>query len=127
MSAALGKKKELYFWKYTLHYVSPRYGLEKTIPKGYPTDGASGPAMDIYSESWVLHDSLIPCFEPIPPEYQHFWESNGYWDCGTPCHALASSLVLHDILLAEGRPIRAKLWFIATYAYQWRKQRRYGW
>lgn len=83
-------------------YYSPRFKKKITCPEGMESDGASGPATDIVSVGWWVHDWL---------------ETTHAWDDGTPCSAFESSLVLYDILLSEGRWIRARTWFLATYIY----------
>ena len=83
-------------------YHNERFNKDRTVPAGYPSDGASGPAVDIYSRGWWVHDVLTD------PDYMR-------WDDGTPCPNRDASLVLHDILMAEGRWIRARTWFVATY------------
>jgi hypothetical protein len=100
---------------YTIHYRSTRYGKEKTVPQGYPSDGASGPAMDIWSEGWWIHDALCYYPPPWPDLCTGYWDTDGLWDDGEPVTVLQSSTVLHDILLAEGRWFRARTWWLATY------------
>jgi len=101
---------------YDIIYTSHRYGKIKTVPKGYPSDGASGPALDIWSESWWVHDALCDGRTgEIPPEAIGYWETDGLWDDGSRCSVLESSMVLYDILKSEGRPIRAPLWAFATF------------
>lgn len=83
--------------------------MTATVPEGYISDGASG-AIDIQSEGWKVHDWLKGNWLGIGP--------NPYgckWDDGTECTNKQASYVLHDILKAEGRGIRAKYWFTATY------------
>lgn len=83
-----------------IHYYSGRYRKHVTVPAGYISDGASGPAEDIVSIAWWVHDVLC--------DRQAF-------DDGTPCSNWRASLVLHDILKKEGRWFRAKSWLIATW------------
>jgi len=82
-----------------ISYVSPRYRRRATVPEGYISDGASGPAEDIVSEAWWVHDILC---------------SSGTFDDGAKCTNWMASWVLHDILLKEGRWFRARSWFVAT-------------
>lgn len=88
---------------YRLHrqitYKSPRYGKWVTVPRGYVSDGASGPAEDIVSEAWWVHDVLC---------------SRGTFDDDTPCSNRQASLVLYDILKSEGRWFRCRSWFLGT-------------
>lgn len=81
-------------------YYSPRYKKWITVPEGFISDGASGPAEDIVSRAWWVHDKL--CGEPYA------------FDDGTRCSNWKASWILHDILLAEKRWIRARTWFLAT-------------
>jgi len=77
-------------------------GESVTVPKGYPSDGASGPAVDIYSAAWWFHDVLC---------------DRGTWDSGKPCTARDASRVLKDVLLKEGRWFRARSWGFWTWAW----------
>jgi hypothetical protein len=79
-------------------YRSPRYGKTVTVVDGYESDGATG-ADDLWSESWWVHDVLC---------------ERGTWDDGTPATNWQASRVLADILLAEGRYVRAYPWLLAT-------------
>lgn len=80
-------------------YFDKRSGKFVTIPVGYISNGASGPAIDIASLSWWVHDWLVETMK---------------WDDGSYCSIWDSSLVLHDILMEENRWFRAKTWFLAT-------------
>lgn len=84
-------------------YYSERYNKFVTCQIGMESDGASGPAEDIASISWLIHDSLC---------------GRGTWDDGTPCTGFQRSQVLHDILLEEKRWIRAKRWRFWTGAWE---------
>ena len=88
-----------YYCPYRITYRSPRYGKFVTVPKGYPSDGATG-AFDIWSESWWVHDALT---------------DRGTWDDGTPCTNWQASAVIGDILKHEGRRFRAVYWRWFTY------------
>ena len=114
-----------YISKRKIVYFSPRYSKYCTVPIGYPSDGASGPAADIPSKSWWVHDRLVPIDdgEIIPPAAVGFWEYDGYWDDGTACGPVESTLVMHDILWSEGYYVRAITWFIAVLPFQMWKQR----
>lgn len=82
-------------------YRSVRYRKMVTVPPGYQSDGATG-AEDIWSDAWWVHDVLCEC---------------GTWDDGTQVTNWQASMVLHDILLAEGRWFRAITWPIATFLF----------
>jgi len=81
-------------------YVSERFNKTVTVPEGYKSDGASGPASDIYSQSWWVHDVLC---------------DTGRWDDGTKCTNWQASKVLSDILKSEGRSIRSFTWLWTTF------------
>jgi len=81
-------------------YYSYRYNRELTIPVGFEPNGASGIAIDIMSNSWVIHDWICT-----------YWK----WDDGTPITNFQASVILHDILLDEGRWVRARSWMIAIW------------
>jgi hypothetical protein len=83
-------------------YMDKRTGKVATIPANYVSNGASGPAIDIASLSWLVHDWLVETMR---------------WDDGSYCSIFQSSLVLHDILVEENRRLRAKTWFLATLLY----------
>ena len=89
--------------KYVLHqeikYLSPRYDKTSTVPSGYVSDGSTG-GVDVTSMAWWVHDILC---------------DSERFDDGSKCTNLMASLVLHDILKAEGRWIRCKTWFLATW------------
>jgi hypothetical protein len=106
-----------YVLRYRIVYHSERYGKTKTVEIGYPSDGASGPAPDIYTDGWWVHDPL--CLPPPRDEWpkcaEGFWNTDGYWDDGTPCTRWQSSMVLHDILTDEGRWLRGNAWGTATF------------
>lgn len=101
--------------KYTrpadLVYTSPRYGKTVTVPKGYRSDGATGPAIDIWSDAWWVHDVLC---------------DRGTWDDGTPCTNWQASAVLADILADEGRWARAIYWRWSTWLFGGGKARANG-
>ena len=91
-------------------YYSPRYRKTVTCPEGMVSDGASGPAEDVASLSWWVHDRVCTTFE---------------WDDHTECPPWEGSTILHDILLAEGRWFRARSWWLATiiaqtWVYKWK-------
>lgn len=89
----------MYTSKHERKYFSPRYEKWVTVPKGYLSDGATG-ASDIFSDSWWIHDKLC---------------DTGTWDDGTCCSNWQASHVISDILQVEGRWIRARRWFWATW------------
>lgn len=86
-------------------YTCPDTGKTLTRPAGYPSDGASG-AFDIQSSYWKFHD--VACDKAM-------------WDDGTPMTAKDCSNIARNCLLNEGRPVRAKYIYWATYAWTaWR-------
>lgn len=93
----MGKIK--YWSPERIEYYSKRYDKFVIIEKGYGSDGATF-AEDIYSRSWWVHDKL--CDE-------------GTWADGTPVTNWQASMVLRDILLDEGRYVRACRWFVWTF------------
>lgn len=93
----MGKPK--YKNKAEIRYFSPRYKKWVIVPVGYPSDGATG-AMDIYSDSWWVHDKLC---------------DTGVWEDGTCVSNWQASRVISDILKAESRWLRAQFWFWATW------------
>ena len=97
------KGKMHYILESPVVHTSKRYGKTATIPSGFDSDGGSGPAEDIVSLGWWVHDWL--CRHKL-------------WDDGSPCPPFQSSMVLHDILMRENRWFRAKTWFIATFIHQ---------
>jgi len=92
-------------------YFSERYDKYVTVPKGYASDGASGPASDIYSRGWWVHDVLC---------------DRGKWDDGTRCTNWQASMVLSDILKSERRWVRSKTWLVATFLFGGGAARRNG-
>ena len=87
-------------------YHSKRYnkkitiiGLNDDYLNPMYSDGASG-AFDIISAGWWFHDKLC---------------NDCRWDDGTPITNWQASMVLSDILYSEGRYIRSKRWFWATF------------
>jgi hypothetical protein len=104
----MGKIK--YICPTVIKYWSERYKKSVTVPNGYPSDGATF-AEDIYSDSWWIHDILC---------------DTGVWDDGTPLTNWQASMVLRDVLLSEGRYIRANRWFVATFLFGGGKARENG-
>lgn len=88
-------------------YTSHRYNKTITVPAGFVSDGASGPAEDIVSKSWWVHDMLC---------------ETKRWDDGSYCSATESSFVIHDILMKENRWFRARTWFCATFLWEYFKE-----
>jgi len=98
-----GKRVKIrYRCELTVSYYSERYGKWITVNKGFWSDGATG-VIDVASFAWWVHDVIC-----------ERWR----WDDGSPITVLQSSMVLHDILKAEGRKIRARLWGSATFGWQ---------
>jgi hypothetical protein len=96
------KSRKMYPCPKRIVYYSPRFKKTVTVPEGYLSDGASGPAADIYSKSWWVHDVMCDL---------------GKWDDDTRCTNFEASKVLSDILKSEGRNIRSFTWFWATYLF----------
>lgn len=94
------REGDKYILEEPIVYSSPRYQKTLTCPKGMRSDGASGPAEDILSIAWWVHDRA--------------W-STWKWDDGSPLSLWQSTMILHDILYAEDRWFRAASWPIATY------------
>ena len=92
-------------------YFSKRYKHHVIVPKGYRSDGASGPASDIWSDAWWVHDVMC---------------DRGTWENGTKCTNLEASRVLSDILSDENRWIRSKTWLFATFLFGGGKARKNG-
>lgn len=97
-------------------------GKTKTVPVGYPSDGASG-AQDIKgSWSWWVHDHICEF-----PE----------WDDGTPITAWVAAEVLGGILKKESKTMkghrkvlrrtRSFSWRWATFAFGCKATRTNGW
>lgn len=91
-----------YYAPRTITWIDKKTGYAVTVPEGYPSDGASGPAVDIYSNGWLFHDVLC---------------DRGTWDNGIPCTPKDCSRVLKDVLNSEGRHIRARTWGFWTWAW----------
>ena len=94
-------------WVYILlepiRYFSQRYQKWVTVEDGYRSDGASGPAPDLAGWSWWVHDKVC---------------DTGRFDDGSPCTSRQGSMILYDILRAEGRPVRAVTWGLATFVWR---------
>lgn len=99
-------RRAKYYCPVKIVYRDDKTGHYVTVPKGYPSDGASGPAIDIWSRSWWVHDVLC---------------DRGTWDDGTPVTPWTASRVLADILKAEKRLWRAWRWRWATFLFGPRK------
>ena len=82
------------FWQ------SRRYGRVITVEAGFRSDGASGPARDIESRAWFIHDKACTTWT---------------WDDGTPISLWQSSMILKDVLSEEGHVWIAPLWAGATW------------
>ena len=89
-----------------LRYYSKRYDKFVYIEEGFLSDGASGPANDIASVGWWVHDKLCVTHK---------------WADGTYCSAWQASMVLFDILWDENRYVRAILW--SPFTFIWQKSR----
>lgn len=96
-------KTTWYILDEVLVYYSPRYNKTLTVPRGYKSDGASGPAVDIPSGAWWVHD----------------WACDGgLWDDGIKMTLWQEAMVLRDILKQEGRWVRAITWPLFTLPYR---------
>ena len=84
----------------TIKYFSKRYNKWVIVEQGFESDGASGPAIDICSNSWFIHDKVCDTKK---------------FDDGTNCSNIQASFILYDILKSEGRHIRKYTWFVSTY------------
>ena len=93
------REGKFYILDETFQYYTRRYKKFRTVPKGFPSDGASFIATDILSASWWVHDALCKF---------------GCWDDGTPCSRMEAATVLFDILKGEGRWFRARSWWLFT-------------
>lgn len=99
-----------YINKNEFMYWSDRYDKGITIPAGYQSDGATG-AIDIPdSIAWWVHDRLC---------------DRGSFDDGTECTNWQASTILSDILLAEGRWVRAFTWRWSTFLFGGSKLRKF--
>lgn len=92
---------------YVLHepifYFSRRYRKPVVCNVGMISDGATGIGVpDLVSRGYWVHDQLC---------------NTGEFSDGTPCTVWQASMILHDILLEEGRWFRARTWFLATWLF----------
>lgn len=81
-------------------YTSPRYGKTVTVEVGFLSDGASGPARDILSMGWLVHDKVCTGWK---------------WDDGTRITRWQAAMILSDILKEEGHGFCARTWKWATF------------
>lgn len=88
-------------------YTSHRFNETCTVPERDESDGASGPAVDIFSKSWWVHDRLKKVKK---------------WDSGNKCSNWQASWVIYDILMKENRWFRARTWFVATLCWPYIKR-----
>lgn len=93
------RKDGKYFLDEDVYYYSTRYNRGVLLKKGDDSDGATG-AFDIKSLAWWVHDELC---------------KTGVWQDGAPITNWQASRVLSDILYDEGRRVRSKTWFWATF------------
>jgi len=80
-------------------YYSPRYDKVVKLYAGMLSDGATW-AIDIETAGWWVHDELC--------------KSGKFRDL-TPCSRWQGSMILSDILKAEGQNVRTLVWRYATY------------
>lgn len=102
-------------------YRSKRYGKTVTVPEDYLSDGASGPASDIWSNAWWVHDWLCGSYCGAGPK-----PVGGIWDDGTRLTNWQCSRVLSDILKSEGRWFRSRSWLWGTFLFGGNKARKNG-
>ena len=76
-------------------------GLQKTIPAGYQSDGATC-AIDLCPEGFFVHDAF--CDDP-------------HWDDGTPITNWEASREYRYILKRNGKKIRSVIRFYATFLF----------
>lgn len=79
---------------------SQRYNRTVTVEPGFRSDGASGPARDILSRAWIVHDKVCTTFR---------------WDDGSPISVWQTSVILNDALAEEGHTFIGPCWGVATY------------
>ena len=91
--------RKKYILREDIRHYSKRYKKWVFLPEDMESDGASGPASDIVSLGWWVHDRLC---------------DTGRWADGAACSAWQRSTVLYDILREEGRWFRARTWWAAT-------------
>ena len=103
-------KKLGYVTKTNIAYYSERYDQWVLVSAGTRLDGATQ-AKDIDSFSWLFHDILC---------------ATGEFAEGDKCNNWQASMILHDILLAEGRWFRAKTWFVGTWLFGGGQARKNG-
>ena len=99
-----------YALKTRIVYRSLRYGKTIICESGMESDGATG-ATDLPTLGWWVHDQLC---------------NTGEFSDGSKCNNWQASRILGDILRDEGRWIRSKSWFWATYLFGGGKARDNG-
>lgn len=102
----LFRRKIKYYLPYEICYLHPS-GKTVTVPKGYPSDGATG-ATDIWTEAFWVHDYITDDPNKIDAKKTH------KFDDGTPLTSLDASFIIGDILMKEGRTVRSFFWYWAT-------------
>lgn len=102
-------ERKKYILRETIMYWSERYRKYVIVEEGFESDGASGPASDIVSLSWWVHDKVC---------------DTGTWADGTPISAGQTAMVLRDCLLLEGRWVRAISWPFWTFLWSVMKRKR---
>jgi len=105
----------MYIIQDQIRYYNPRYGKWIRVEPQFPSDGATGAVdisgpLEVYdtkkhayilaSQAWIIHDKLK--------------KTKKFVD-GTKCTNFQASCILSDILKSEGRWIRARTWWVATY------------
>jgi hypothetical protein len=98
-------------------YHSPRYNRWVVAHQGFLWDGASG-AMDLEDDGTMSN----------APLHHDVLCNNAVWDDGKAISNWQCSMILRDILSAEGRSVRKRTWFWMTFLFGGRKiKRRNGW
>lgn len=106
----LGKPKGYYRCPRNIMYISERFAKMIIVPKGYPSDGATG-AIDVCPKAWYVHDKLC---------------DTGRFDDMTLCNNWQASHIISDILREEGHWFRQYTWFLATWLFGGGKARENG-
>ena len=106
-----------YLLEKDFEYYSERYDGHITVKAG-EYDGASGPAIDIVSDAWLIHDQI--CNDP-------FFDKEKYRNERRPITAYMAAQILSDVLASEGRWVRAMTWKWSTFLFGCTRTRANGW
>jgi hypothetical protein len=93
-----------------IYFHSERYRKSIEVEHGYPSDGATG-AIDLDTYGWWVHDKMCDL---------------GVWEDGSKITNRQASMVLHDILMADGHWFFARRWLIATWLFGGGEARKNG-